>query len=87
MATMLDLTKNKYSSQWRADNAVTGFFKDGSASIFLSRADYDKTIPWSGEAIRLSKLAKKTEALAGHTWHFKDGETLKRFAAAIGVPV
>lgn len=64
--------------------AVVGKFKDGSASVFLPRKEYDKTIPWSGEALSLSKLAKRTDSLAGLTYHFKDSETMAKFLKAIG---
>jgi hypothetical protein len=46
MATMLDLTKNKYSSQWRAENAKDdgrGLVKEKYKDVIIESVDDDNT--------------------------------------------
>ena len=54
-------------------------------TIFLSRKDYDKTLPWSEEAKKLASSAKRKDTLAGFEFQFSSPENAKAFKDAIGV--
>lgn len=53
-------------------------------TVFLSRKEYDATLPWSPKAVVLVQTAKKAASLAGFQYTFADVETAKAFKAEIG---
>jgi hypothetical protein len=59
--------------------------EDPYSKVFLSRKDYDKTIPWSIEAKELASKAKRKDSLAGFEYTFPDPETAQAFRGAIGM--
>jgi|GEM_PF-3849390 len=66
-----------------ADDAPVSEGKD--TSVFLSRKDHDKTIPWSPAAMALAKKAKRSDSLAGFNYVFPDADLAQQFRKAIGL--
>jgi hypothetical protein len=60
MATMLDLTKNKYSSQWIATNAKMSL--EDAMKLIHQKA------PISGPSQTLSQMKPKWEKIIGTEW-------------------
>lgn len=51
--------------------------------VFLSRAEYDKTLPWSSAALLFVNEARCSATLAGFTYTFVDPNAAAAFKLAL----
>lgn len=56
-----------------------------SLSVFLSRQDYDATLPWTAKAQTLAKKAKRRDFLSGFQYDFPNSMLAADFRDEIGV--
>lgn len=54
-------------------------------TVFLSRKDHDRTVPWSPGTCLVALAAKRSDSLAGFTYVFPSEHLAQEFRACLGI--
>lgn len=75
----------RYYREAQLEGAV--YKNPGAFSVFLARDAYNASVPWSIETRKLAKKAKRSDSLAGFTYHFRSEKDAQQFRNAVAVAV
>lgn len=81
--SIADQHKDLMSGNFEIETQASGEAEDCSVSV--SRAEHDKSVPWSDETKALAQKAKRSDSLSGFVYTFPNADLAQRFKQALGL--